>query len=797
MNPENQSSSGMTFQEMLAEKLDLADSDIFGDDTFTPESVTVEADELISLETNIEEDTEIIIDDLDLFQAFIEESRDHLRNIENKTLSLETSGDPQLVDDIFRSMHTIKGNSAFFGFNKIKSLSHTLESVLDEIRKDQLAAGSDIADLLLNGTDLLKQMVQELADAVSGNPKPPVKLQNSDIDVTPVINAIAQVSRVSGQSKNTETAVGTGLGKDELVTEDMLIQFVLESRDSIDEAEQAALDLEKDPVNKEPIEKIFRVIHTIKGNAGFMGSTQVEDFCINLEAVLESLRSGERAISSSIIATMLRTFDSLRHVLGRLLSPEQNEPANTPQANETDVEEDVPKQLGDILIEMGAITAEEIEKASELQEKRIGEILLAQGKVSEDALQTALTKQQETMDRTPAARSLRAAEKQDVRVDTEKLDKLFDLMGEIITAEAMVIHNPELAGLDLENFGKSSAYLSKITREMQEITMTLRMIPLEGMFNKMRRLVRDLAKRFGKTINLKVTGQDTEMDRSVIEEISDPLVHIIRNAIDHGIEDEKTRIAAGKPGAGHISLSAKYEGNEIWITVHDDGAGLNRKLILKKAEAKDLLKSDPDSMTDEEVWQLVFEPGFSTAEAVSDISGRGVGMDVVKQNIEKLRGKIDIVSVTGKSSDIIMKIPLTVAIMDGITVRVGNALYAFPIGDILEFHKPMARNISKTDSRREVVKLREEILPIIKLNDFFGLASGARTIKDGIVLITQANGRKAGLLVDEILGNYQIVVKALPDYLGSTKIVSGCSILGNGEVALIIDVGVLLKEVLE
>jgi two-component system, chemotaxis family, sensor kinase CheA len=795
MNPEDQSSSGMTFQEMLAEKLDIADADIFGDDTFAPESVTVEADELISLETSVEEDTEIIIDDLDLFQAFIEESRDHLRNIENKTLSLEASGDRQMVDDIFRSMHTIKGNSAFFGFNKIKSLSHALESVLDEVRKDQLEAGPEMADLLLNGTDLLKQMVQELADAVSGNPKPPVKLQNSTLDVVPVINEITQISR---QSKKTETEVGKGLGSDDLVTEDMLIQFVLESRDSIDEAEQAALDLEKNPANKDSLEQIFRIIHTIKGNAGFMGSTQVEEFCINLEAVLESLRSGERTISSGIIATMLRTFDSLRHVLGRLLSQDQNEAESPTQPEiEAEAEEEVPKQLGDILVEMGAITAEEIEKASDLQEKRIGEILLAQGKVSEDALQTALTKQQETMDKAPAAQSRRSAEKQDVRVDTEKLDKLFDLMGEIITAEAMVIHNPELAGLELENFNKSSAYLSKITREMQEITMTLRMIPLEGMFNKMRRLVRDLAKRFGKTINLKVTGQDTEMDRSVIEEISDPMVHIIRNAIDHGIEDEKARIADGKPGAGNISLSAKYEGNEIWITVHDDGAGLNRKLILNKAKTKDLLKTDPDSMTDEEVWQLVFEPGFSTAETVSDISGRGVGMDVVRQNIEKLRGKIDIVSVTGKSSDIIMKIPLTVAILDGITVRVGNALYAFPIGDILEFYKPMARNISKTDSRREVIKLREEILPIIKLNDFFGLASGARTIKDGIVLITQANGRKAGLLVDEILGNYQIVVKALPDYLGATKIVSGCSILGNGEVALIIDVAVLLKEVLE
>ncbi len=417
--------------------------------------------------------------------------------------------------------------------------------------------------------------------------------------------------------------------------------------------------------------------------------------------------------------------------------------------------------------------------------------------MSGKALEDALDKQGKAEVKELAGQPAYRAERKDIRVDMAKLDKLFNLMGELITAEAMVIHSPELANLELESFSRSANYLSKITREMQEITMSVRMIPLEGLFNKMRRLIRDLSRKFGKKINLIVNGQETEMDRNVIEEISDPLVHILRNAIDHGIEAKETRLERGKESSGTVSLNAKYEGSEIWISIKDDGAGLDRERILDKAEEKGLLTAERESMSDAEVWQLVFAPGFSTAEKVSEVSGRGVGMDVVRRNIEKLRGKIDINVIPGEGTEVVLRIPLTLAIIDSITVKVGTFVYALPLGDILEFHKASDDQITKTDTRREVLKLREDIVPVIKLHEFFNTESAKSSTWDGILLVTQAHNRKAALLVDDIVGYQQIVVKALPDYMGQMRAISGCSIMGNGEVCLIIDTGSLLKRELE
>ena len=324
--------------------------------------------------------------------------------------------------------------------------------------------------------------------------------------------------------------------------------------------------------------------------------------------------------------------------------------------------------------------------------------------------------------------------------------------------------------------------------------MSVRMIPLEGLFNKMRRLVRDLSRRFGKEIDFSVYGQDTEMDRNVIEEIADPLMHIIRNSIDHGIESVVRRREVGKADTGGLELGAKYEGNEIWISVTDDGAGLDREKILAKARERGLVKNETEGMKDEEVWQLIFEPGFSTAEQVSEVSGRGVGMDVVKKNVEKLRGKVDVDTDPGKGTTIVLKIPLTLAIIDGITAQVSNILYALPLSDILEFHKATENQITRTSATRQVLRLRDEIIPVVNLHTFFGGTNGTSSITGGILIITQRNGKKAALLVDEIVGYQQIVVKALPDYLGAMRAMSGCSILGNGEVSLIIDVGSVLKE---
>jgi two-component system chemotaxis sensor kinase CheA len=722
----------------------------------------------------------IVIDDVDILLSFIQESQDHLANIEKKILRLEENNETGVVDDIFRSMHTMKGTSSFLGLVKVRDLSHSLESILDKLRAGKIRISPDLVDMLLEGTDLLNRMVENLSMAVTHlrSSKGKIELSDSGIDISPLLSKIQELNSDSGTSDL------------ELITDEMKESFISEAKDLLNGTEKDLLDLEKRPKDKNLLDDAFRCIHTIKGNAGFLGFGEFENICMEMEAILDLIRNGDRKADPGLVTTLLGTVDSMNRMLDSLLGDEKEE-----LEQEDALQDEEYKPLGEILVKMGETTPEAVEDALDLQEKRIGEILVAEGKVSEEALEKALNTQGKVSPPDKGEFVVSSAERKDIRVDMEKLDKLFDLMGELITAEAMVISNPELEGMDLPGFSRATNYLSKITREMQEITMTVRMIPLEGLFNKMRRLVRDLSRKFGKKINFMVSGQETEMDRNVIEEIADPLVHIIRNAIDHGIEDGKARTGNGKNDVGSVFLNAKYEGNEIWITVKDDGAGLDKERILAKAVERELIEADSETLPDEEIWKLILEPGFSTAEKVSEISGRGVGMDVVKRNIEKLRGKIGINSSPGQGTEIILKIPLTLAILDGITARVGNMLFAFPIGEILEFHKASEDQITKTETNREVLKLREDIIPVIQLYEFFNVKANKERIVDGILIISQSNNRKAGLLVDEIVGYQQIVVKALPRYLGNLKAISGCSIMGNGDVSLILDIGTLLKEV--
>jgi two-component system chemotaxis sensor kinase CheA len=327
--------------------------------------------------------------------------------------------------------------------------------------------------------------------------------------------------------------------------------------------------------------------------------------------------------------------------------------------------------------------------------------------------------------------------------------------------------------------------------------MMIRMIPLEGLFQKMTRLVRDLSRKFNKPVNFRVAGQDTEMDKNVIEQISDPLVHILRNALDHGVENKEKRKAAGKPELGTINLDAKYEGSEIWISIKDDGDGLNRDKILKKAISSGLIAGDTESLSDQDVWKLIFEPGFSTADVVSEVSGRGVGMDVVKKNLERIRGKVDIKSDKGLGTEFVLKIPLTMAIIDGITVRAGSSFYSIPLGDIIEFFRVSASQLTATEKGEQTVNLRGKILPLVKLGEVFNISDATLDPEQGIVLVVHSAGKNACLLIDEVIGNQQIVVKSLSEYLGKVEGVSGCSILGDGTVSFIIDTARLISRRIE
>ena len=745
------------------------------------------------------EEDQVVFQDMEVVYSFIQESNDHLADIEQKILTLEDNDDPDLVDGIFRSMHTIKGVASFIGLSKIKDLSHVMESVLDKMRDRELVISPEIIDDLLGGSDLLQKMIGELDgenDKIQGG-KNTISLE-SDFDTQEKIRKFEGYLSESRQAPVEEKTEVEDDFPEELITPEMVDKFVEESTDLLDGAETVMLEVEKDPNATQYIDDAFRSIHTIKGNAGFFWLGGIERLCMDLESILDSVRKSDRQADQKIVTIILQSIDIIRNSLSEVqkgkIKPGPAQSAEPEEiGGEGGDEADQYEPLGDVLVKMGAVSQEVVDKALDMQQMRLGEILVEEGATTKETVESALTKQTKTKNKDTAVSSSQyAIKRKDIRVDTERLDKLFNLMGELITAEAMVINNPDLQGMESPNFERAGTYLAKITREMQEITMAIRMIPLDGLFNKMRRLVRDLARKFDKKINLDITGEDTEMDRNVIEEISDPLVHIIRNAIDHGIESTKKRQEVGKSETGNISLDAKYEGNEIWITISDDGAGLNRDKIFELAIKRGIIEEDAE-LSDQEVWQLIFEPGFSTSDKVSEISGRGVGMDVVRKNLEKLRGRIDIRSYPGEGTDFILRIPLTLAIIDGITFRVGSMLYSLPLTDILQFHKADIKQITETERGQRVLKLRNDLMPIIELHRFFNASGEAPGLEEGIFIICTVSGKYAALLVDEIIGNRQLVIKAMPAYMGEVRAISGCSIMGDGDVCLIIDAGALLQ----
>jgi two-component system chemotaxis sensor kinase CheA len=387
-----------------------------------------------------------------------------------------------------------------------------------------------------------------------------------------------------------------------------------------------------------------------------------------------------------------------------------------------------------------------------------------------------------------------------ISVDLKKLDSLLDLVGEIVINESMVTENPDLSGFkgpQLENFNKAARRLSKLTDELQDSVMSVRMAPIQATFQRMRRGVRDMSKQLGKSVELTLVGKNTEVDKTVLDAIGDPVMHLVRNAVDHAIETPGEREAAGKNPTGHVTLSAQNVGGEVIISVSDDGRGLDRERILAKAGSRGLLKKPVSEYTDREIDNLLTAPGFSTKDDISEYSGRGVGLDVVKMNVERLGGTIIIESVRGVGTNVLMKIPLTLAIIDCMEVRVGGEIYAIPIGNIRESFKPSAGRFIVDPNGNEMMMLRGTVYPIVRLYGKLGIGGAVKNLDDGILILTDSTDRKGCLLADEIIGKFQVVVKGIPAYLKEYGVksagVSGCTIMGDGGVSLILDVQELLS----
>ncbi len=720
---------------------------------------------------HIDDDTKEII------VSFVTEGFERLDDAEARLGELGAGDNEAVFSSVFGLFHSVKGSAGFLNFENVKSLTHDAEALLEVFLKEKVEAGPESIDTLLETVDLLRAMIEEISREYHDRRfAEPVQRQTAKIRdlVSALRGSPGKISKPPVITPN------------EIITCDMAERFLTETMELLDQAESLVLEMESRSWNPEKINSVFRAVHTVKGNAGFFGCADLEDLCMDLENLLHQARSGNTPRGDAFITQVLGRLDGIRSRAAETRVGGGGGPGNKA----------VPyRPLGKILVDMGAVDEAEVEKALEQQEKPLGELLVEAGAAQPDDVSRAL-EFQKTM-ASGAGADAEAVRRKNVRVDTAKLDRLFDLVGELITAEAMIINSPDLAGLKLDAFRKSYAALNKITRELQETAMMIRMIPLEGIFSKMNRLVRDLSRKSGKGVDFLVSGADTEMDKNIIEQISDPLVHIIRNAIDHGLESAAERTAAGKSEKGRLRLEARYEGSEIWISLEDDGRGLDRNRILAKASAQGLLQGDGADLEDPEVWRFIFRPGFSTAETVSDISGRGVGMDVVSKNLEKIRGRVDIKSEPGRGSQFILKIPLTMAIIEAITVRVGDNLYSIPQGDIVEFFRVAPDQIVLTGKDEEVVNLRGNLIPLVRLFEVFGLKPKARNVEEGILIVTASDGRKACLMVDEVVGSHQIVIKSLSEYLGEVTGLSGCTIMGDGSVSFIIDTAGLMSLRLE
>lgn len=565
--------------------------------------------------------------------------------------------------------------------------------------------------------------------------------------------------------------------------------FIAEAREHLASVEIKVVELESRPDDEEVINAIFRPFHTIKGVAGFLNLSAINRLAHALEDMLEAARGGRLTVTPSTIDLILEGVDTLKAMIDDLeeVVRGQKKTLRTFPVDElidkvrSEMEGGGGKLIGEVLVERGAVKEEDLREALELQkrqpEKRVGEILVERGKVrAKDVVQ--------------ALREQRAAEAT-VKIEARKLDSLMDMVGELVIAQSMIRQNPALLSLPDPKLHQDIGQLARITSELQKTAMALRMVPIRQTFQKMIRLVRDLAKKSGKRVQLQMEGEETEIDRNMVEEIYEPLVHMVRNAIDHGIEPPEERQAQGKPEEGTILLRAYHKGGDIVIEISDDGRGLDREKILKRAGEQGLV-AEGEELSDKEVFHLIFSPGFSTAEEVTDVSGRGVGMDVVKKAVEKLRGRIEVASTPGKGSTFTLRLPLTLAIIDGMVLRVGKERCILPTLSIQEALKPSKEQCFTVTGKGEMVKVRDELLPLVRLHRLFGLPD-ARPPWEALIIVAESEGRKKCFLADEVLGKQEVVIKSLGEAFGAVKGVAGGAIMGDGRVGLILDVAGIFK----
>ncbi|MCX5810669.1 MAG: chemotaxis protein CheA [Proteobacteria bacterium] len=572
--------------------------------------------------------------------------------------------------------------------------------------------------------------------------------------------------------------------------QEIINDFIVESGELVENAIQDVVEIEQNQ-NEETINSIFRAVHTIKGTSSFLGFSVLSNLAHKAEDLLGMIRKGEIIIDKEIADTLLEALDMTRTIIEEIKEHGAEKQDTSVILNKLEILSKVEKKmLGEILIEEKIITKKELEnvldKQKEDKSKRLGEIVVEEKLITDKQLDNILSKQKVHKD------------DQTVRIDVKKLDELMNLVGELVLGRNRLIMVKNMAKRGSSNTKGSidsledvTNYLEVITNEIQLSIMKARLVPMSKLFNKVPRLVRDLCNTFTKDIDLKITGEETELDRSLIELLHDPLTHIIRNSVDHGIETPEERKKKGKPGKGLLSISAYNEGNHVIIDIKDDGKGINLEALKEKVVEKGFMnESELKDLTEKEIMNLVFIPGLSTAKTLSSVSGRGVGMDVVKTNIEKMNGQAYIDSKQGEWTRLSIKLPLTLAIMGALMVEIGKELYAIPLSNVIELVKLKKESI-KSVNKNEVLMLRDTIIPIVDVSKVMSI--GVNGSAGGYLVICKIGEKIVGVKVGSVIGQEEIVIKPLGEFMGNINGICGATISGDGKVILILDIPAMIN----
>ena len=687
-------------------------------------------------------------------QTFIEEAFELLADLETALLELEEDpSDSELIGRVFRALHTIKGSGAMFGFDNVAQFTHTIETVFDDVREGKLPVTEELISLTLKARDLIRLMIEAPSDEAS-----------LPQDAQTLIDSFRRIAD-GGKLQQTPT----------------------QNPNTDSQAQEASSPPHQRPectyrIRFAPSADIFLTGTNpllLIGELQFLGECNV---FANLDSVprIEEIDPEKCYVSWDIILTTDRGMDAIKDVF---IFMDESSTVDITMIDSEDsslMAEEETKKLGEILVERRDIKSDELAQTLS-EKKKIGEILVDKGLVSKAKVEAALI-EQEHLKKVKKAPKREEEAASSIRVPAEKLDTLVNLVGELVTVQARltqmasIFDNPELVSIAEE--------VERLTGDLRDNTLNIRMLPIGTTFGRFKRLVRDLSQDLGREVEMTTEGAETELDKTVIERLNDPLVHLIRNSIDHGIEPPDVRESVGKPRAGMLHIAARHSGAYVLIEITDDGAGIDKEVIRKKAVEKGLIGPDTE-LQDKEIFSLIFAPGFSTADKVTNVSGRGVGMDVVKRTIDNLRGTVEISSEKGEGTTVTLKLPLTLAIIEGLLVEIDKQFFILPLTIVQECVELSRADVDKSHGR-DIANIRGEIVPYIRLRESFAIQGDRPDIEQ--IVITEVERNRIGLVVDNVIGEHQTVIKSLGKVYRDVEGVSGATILGDGTVALIMDV---------